>query len=119
MTHVLAPFFVLAMLAAPVMAQEPEENGPSLMEEGMKLFMRGLMTEMEPALKELEGMAEEARPFLDDFAREMGPALRDLMGQVQDWSAYHPPEMLPNGDIILRKKTPDAVETPEGEEIEL
>jgi len=25
---------------------------------------------------------------------------------IGDIDAYHPPEMLPNGDIILRRKTP-------------
>ena len=35
---------------------------------------------------------------------EMGPALADLAAQVQDWSAYEAPEMLLNGDIVIRKK---------------
>ena len=34
----------------------------------------------------------------------MGPALETLLEAVEDFSAYHPPEVLPNGDIILRKK---------------
>ena len=49
-------------------------------------------------------------PALRDFAREMGPALADILGKIEDLSAYHPPEMLPNGDIIIRKKTPDETE---------
>lgn len=84
----------------------------------MRLFFRGLMDEMGPALDELEGMTREIEPALRDFAAEMGPALRDLMGQVEDWSAYHPPEILPNGDIIIRRKTPEEQDAPapEGEE---
>jgi hypothetical protein len=38
----------------------------------------------------------------------MGPVFKSLMDEVQDWSAYHPPEMLPNGDIILRRKVEEA-----------
>ncbi|WP_136441514.1 hypothetical protein [Pacificoceanicola onchidii] len=111
-------FAIVTIVAVPSSAQE--DDGSSLMEEGMKLFMRGLMTEMEPALKELEGLAEEARPFFNDFVQEMGPALSELMEKVEDWSAYHPPEMLPNGDIILRKKTPEEREKDDdGVEIEL
>jgi hypothetical protein len=57
------------------------EEGFSLLEEGTKLLLRGLLSEMEPALRELQG------------------ALREL-------DAYHPPEVLPNGDILIRRKEP-------------
>jgi len=30
----------------------------------------------------------------------------EMMDQVKDWTDYYPPEMLPNGDIILRRRTP-------------
>ena len=68
------------VLASPALAQD-EEQGLDLMSEALKLFMRGLMQEMEPALEGMEGLLE-------------------------DLSAYHPPEVLPNGDIIIRLKTP-------------
>jgi hypothetical protein len=56
-------------------------------------------------------------PALRDFAERMGPALADILDKMGDLSAYHPPEMLPNGDIILRRKTPQEIEeeNPEGE----
>ena len=95
-------FLLAAGLAAPV-ASEETENGLSLMERGAQLFMEGILREMEPAL---EGF-EDIGPQLRDFAREMGPALGELLEQVQDWSAYHPPEILPNGDIIIRRKQPE------------
>ena len=44
---------------------------------------------------------------------EMEPAIRDLEGAIDNLNAYHAPEVLPNGDIIIRRK-PDA-ETPEDE----
>lgn len=115
---------VLAVAAtfslSPAYAQDDSDDGFSLMEEGAKLFFEGIMREMEPALEELEGLAEEMEPALRQFAQEMGPALRDLLGEVEDWSVYHPPEILPNGDIILRRKTPEELSEPEeGGEIEL
>ena len=64
------------------------------------------MREMEPAMDDLRGLAEEMGPDLKRFVEEMGPAFGDLMGRIGDINAYHPPEMLPNGDIILRRKTP-------------
>jgi hypothetical protein len=65
------------------------------------------MQEMEPALDELEGMAQDLEPMLRQLSGEMGQGFRDLLNKVEDWSAYHPPEILPNGDIILRKRLPE------------
>jgi len=36
----------------------------------------------------------------------LGPALRDLEEKIDDLNAYLPPEVLPNGDIIIRRKVP-------------
>jgi hypothetical protein len=56
----------------------------------------------------------------------MGPALADLMEKVDDWTVYHPPEMLENGDILIRRKqplpsepAPDAMPPDPGAEIDL
>ncbi|MGY3438778.1 MULTISPECIES: hypothetical protein [unclassified Marinovum] len=113
LTRITAATCLAISLGLPAAAQE-EDEGFNLMEEGARLFFRGLMDEMEPALKDLEGLAQEIEPGLRAFANEMGPALRDLMAEVEDWSAYHPPEVLENGDIIIRRKTPDErIEDPE------
>ena len=85
---------VCLVLATPAVAQD-EEQGRDLMGEALKLFMRGLMAEMEPAMEGMEGLLE-------------------------DLSAYHPPEILPNGDIIIRRKTPvDRGPDEESGEVEL
>ncbi|MGJ8603851.1 MAG: hypothetical protein ACSHXH_06950 [Marivita sp.] len=119
----LAPATVLALVLTTSGAWAQEDRGTRLMEEGAKLFFRGLMDEMEPALRELEGLAQDLEPALRSFADEMGPALRDLMEQVDDWSAFEPPVVLPNGDILLRRKpdsaAPDALPAPEDGEIDL
>lgn len=122
MKRILSTTALCLVLATPLAAQEAQDKGTSLMEEGAKLFFKGLMSEMEPALRELEGLADEMEPALRSFAEEMGPALRGLMDKVEDWSAYHPPEILPNGDIVIRRKEPLAPNDPpvtEPEEIEL
>lgn len=113
MKQIAAPLFALSLLASPLAAQEEQEDGFNLMEEGARLFFRGLMTEMEPALEEMDKTMREMQPLMRQFATEMGPALADLMGQVEDWTLYHPPEMLENGDIILRRREPPEPETPE------
>ncbi|KAA0920782.1 hypothetical protein [Aquicoccus porphyridii] len=122
MKHVLAIALSLC-LAAPVIAQEQEdERGFSLMEEGARLFLEGIMREMEPALDDLREFSDEVEPGLRRFVEEMGPALGELMNKIDDFTVYHPPEMLPNGDIIIRRKTPLEQERDEvapGDEIEL
>ena len=85
-------FVIACTLAVPAMAEE--EQGRDLMAEALKLFMKGLLEEMEPAVDGLEGL-------------------------IDDLSAYHAPEMLPNGDIIIRRKEPLEPQPDEDGEIEL
>lgn len=107
MTRRILPLALCLALAAPPLAaqQAPEtapppadgeSEGTSLMEEGARLFLRGLLSEMEPAL--------------DDMARalsELEPMMRDLAARIDDITAYQMPEFLENGDILIRRK-PDA-----------
>ncbi len=91
--------FTVALVLAPGLAQADVtdvEKGFSLLEEGASLLLQGLLAEIEPKLQELE----------------------TTLGQLQ---GYHPPEFLPNGDIIIRKRqSGEAIEpNPENEEIEL
>tara|TARA_R110002110_G_scaffold33449_9_gene114565 strand:- start:294 stop:662 length:369 start_codon:yes stop_codon:yes gene_type:complete len=95
---------VVALSFIPFAAVAEEERGLSLMERGARLFMQGILKEMEPAIDEFEGFADQMGPALKNFAIEMGPKLTELLDQVDDWSAYTAPEMLPNGDIIMRRK---------------
>ncbi len=91
-------------LASPVLAQqspieEPDENGLDLIERGTRQLFNRFMEEIGPEMQELRD---------------------DLKGALDDLSVYHPPEVLPNGDIIIRRKVPlDPVIEEDGEEIEL
>ena len=73
-------------------------EGLSLLEEGTRLFLKGLMAEMEPALRDLERV-------------------------IEGLDAYEAPEVLPNGDIIIRRKRPlepdRDIEVGPGGEVEL
>lgn len=91
MRHVFISGLVSLVFALPVQAQD--EEAPSLMERGAQQFLEDLLNEMEPAFDSMR-----------DFMEEMGPAMREVIEDVKDWSAYEPPEVLENGDIIIRKK---------------
>ncbi len=111
MKQILAAPLALLLLTAPLAAQEAEP--PSLMERGAQMFLEGLMKEMAPAFDDLAALMKEAGPALEEFVTQMGPKLRDLLDEVEDWSVYHAPEVLPNGDIIIRRKPDQPVETPQ------
>lgn len=75
------------------------EEGSTLLEQGARLLLKGLMSEVEPAL---EDMTKE----LENFAQNAEPMMRELAKMMGDLTHYHPPEVLPNGDIIIRRKLP-------------
>ncbi len=66
-----------------------------------------------PTEDELEQLGELAESWMKRFADQMSPMVEQLKSMVDDMNAYQAPEMLPNGDIIIRRK-PDA-ETVEDE----
>lgn len=122
MRHFIAICVFGVVLSSPAVAEEaPSEDGGSLLERGAEMMLEGLLQEMEPALDDLQALMDEMQPQLRGFIDQMGPALADLLAQVEDITAYHPPEILPNGDIILRRKTPEEIEeVPDsGDDIEI
>lgn len=120
MTRLLPAILALALSVAPAAAQTAEDKaepgdmdrGFSLLEEGTKLVLRGLMDRMEPALDDLSGE-------LGTALRELEPALRRLAELIDDIRLYEMPEILPNGDILIRRRQPLGPPLPPGGEIEL
>lgn len=93
-TSVLAAFFAVGLTHS-VTAQDatPPEN-PQL-SEGAELLNRGFQLLLEGLANEIEPMAEE---WSDGWA--------NLVEKFGDMQVYHPPEVLPNGDIIIRRREP-------------
>jgi hypothetical protein len=110
MKRVIFPLFVCLSMA-PAVAQDAApadvDKGVSLLQEGAKLLLKGLMSNVEPAMQDM-GRA----------ITELQPALKDLLAMMGDVSKYHAPEMLENGDIIIRHKTPAEL-APAAPEIDL
>lgn len=118
MKHATALCLSTLLVATPTLAQEADngrtaepdsrisdfEEGMDLMSEGARRLLESLMGEVEPRMRDL---ADALREF--DF---------DQLN-VDDLSAYHPPERLPNGDIIIRRKRPADDAAPMDDEIEI
>lgn len=105
MTRIIAiAALALLPLASPAQDGDPEDidRGIEQLSEGARTLLRGLMGEVEPRMQDLA-----------DALREW-----DFQGLgIDDLGQYHPPEVLPNGDIIIRRKTPR--DTPMDDEIEI
>ena len=119
MTRITGIALAVALAFGPVAASAQDEDvkeGFNLIEEGTRLLLRELTNEIEPLM---EGLATEMEPKLRAFAEDLMPMLEQFAEMVGDLDSYHPPEKLPNGDIILRRKTPEDAEPAEDGEIEL
>lgn len=88
MKQILPIFVAASLLASPISAQDPVDPDTDQMSEGMNLLHQG------------------TRLLLEGLMQELGPVLEDLEGQIEDLNAYHLPEVLPNGDIIIRRRVP-------------
>ena len=81
--------FVIATAPVASLAEDaPADDEQGVLGEGLSLIDRG------------------ARMLLRGLMDEIEPALRDLGTTIDDLSAYHAPEIMPNGDIIIRRKVP-------------
>ena len=93
----LAPALAGALAAAPLAARADQPGlGEALIKEGARLFLRGLLREMEPHMDQILQW--------QDLARKLG-----------DLSDYQIPEVLPNGDILIRRRpgAPPRADLPE------
>tara|TARA_R110002096_G_scaffold7102_5_gene31515 strand:+ start:8584 stop:8886 length:303 start_codon:yes stop_codon:yes gene_type:complete len=79
---------LMATLATPVQAQESDT--------------------FDRFLNLLEQFTTDSEGLMQQFIDEMGPTLNELQDTIKDWSNYSAPEVLPNGDIIIRRK-PDVL----------
>lgn len=102
----------LALNLAPALAQEGEPQGaPGDVEEGMEMLSEGARTL-------LRGLIGRVEPEMQDLA----DALRNWNFQglgPEDLGQYHPPEVLPNGDIIIRRKAPRDADQPMDDKVEI
>ena len=90
----------LVLSCLPAMADEANsdlKDGADLLGEGTRLILRGLLAELEPAAEGWE----------------------QLLEMLNDLALYHAPEVLPNGDIIIRRKTPLEPEVGEDGKVDL
>ena len=91
-------FATVPLVPAPAFAQEAQaEQEFSLWDWGMSWFGGTLPQDLAPALGDLQALA-------DKFGPAVAPALEKLTSLADDMTNYELPEMLENGDILIRRK---------------
>lgn len=91
----------LALAAPPLAAQQtPEAPAPEAQDGWL------------PEIPGLDEMTDAAREAIERLREELGPALRQMREAVAMLDDYGPPEMLPNGDILIPRREGGA-EAPE------
>lgn len=51
----------------------------------------------------MEDLSEAARKAVEAFVAALGPVMEGLQQMIEDMPRYEAPEVLPNGDIIIRR----------------
>lgn len=104
MKHALAFALVLALAAMPGAASFADDVAGDKSGEDSRSIL--------PDERELRELGDLAQEMLRRFAERMQPLAERLGALIDDLDAYAAPEVLPNGDIIIRRK-PDAPPRPE------
>lgn len=99
--RLFAPLVLALCLAMPAHGQDdaPAEDGLFTL---MERMLRGFITEAEPQLRDLERGLTDLEPELNRF-----------LDRMRDMTRYHPPEVLPNGDILIRRRQSDEEDAPD------
>ena len=82
---------VLALLAAPAAAQDQEE------ESGRPLDRRFFEEQL---------LDKDMRQAIQNLIAAFGPVFQQFTEMMEDIPQYEAPEILPNGDILIRRKQP-------------
>lgn len=72
--------------------------------EALQQFQERLPGLMDESGDQFADLADRAGPALRNFIDQMGPALSGIVDQIRDFSNYEAPQVLPNGDILIRRK---------------
>lgn len=124
----LRPLALSLMLALPAVAQQvpppaqpwappPAEAVPPPAADapgGLDMIERGAGTILDDLLRKIEPHMDGIANAFGETTATLGPVLDDLAAQVDDIRNYQKPERLPNGDILIRRRT-DAPPPPTGE----
>jgi hypothetical protein len=64
----------------------------------------------------LEDLSRELAPLMQELTARLDPYLRQLTDMLGDLSGWEAPEVLPNGDILIRRRSPQPPAPPDQSE---
>jgi len=113
-----AALILVALLSGPALAQSgPAPDCPFLAPgcDRLPRLLGEIDRDLAPLLREYgrefrldPGRELDGRlaPLLDRLGRRMDPILRELIELMGDLTGWEAPEVLPNGDILIRRRPP-------------
>lgn len=67
---------------------------------------QSLFGDRQGLLELLDELQTEIAPYLDELGARLDPYLSELRGMLGDLTGWERPEVLPNGDILIRRRPP-------------
>lgn len=103
----ILPIFAAVVMALPAYAQTYGQTQGQTEDQTLAQSADSPLENLfEDFRKQLEEFSDEVGPMMEGFTKEVSPLLEGLADQLKDLNAYHAPEILPNGDILIRRKSP-------------
>lgn len=73
----------------------------------LKFALIPLLLALPAAAQEGGGLTDRMDRLFSDLMAEVDPYLADLLDKLGDLTGWHAPEVLPNGDILIRRRAPE------------
>jgi hypothetical protein len=100
----LAVLLIALLIAAPMIPAQAQAVPDAPAPGGAECFPFAPGCDRLPRL--FDDLTRDLAPLLDDLATRLDPWMRQLTDMLGDLSGWEAPEVLPNGDILIRRRPP-------------
>lgn len=73
----------------------------------LRIALFPLLLALPAQAQEGGGLTDRMGQLFSDLMAEVDPWMADLLDKLGDLTGWHAPEVLPNGDILIRRRVPE------------
>lgn len=73
----------------------------------LKIALFPLLVALPAQAQEADSLTDRMGRLFSDLMAEVDPWMADLLDKLGDLTGWHAPEVLPNGDILIRRRAPE------------